>query len=40
MEKPYIINVSRSLIKELNSSHKDKKIKGAGLDVFETEPLP
>ena len=41
--KPYIINVSRgSLIKEVDliQAIKDKKIKGAGLDVFETEPLP
>ena len=41
--KPYIINVSRgSLIKEVDlvQAIKNKKIKGAGLDVFETEPLP
>lgn len=43
IKKPYIINVSRGhLIKEddLISALKEKRIKGAGLDVFNIEPLP
>ncbi len=43
LKKPYIVNVSRGqLIKEedLIKAIKDKKIKGAGLDVFNIEPLP
>jgi len=42
-KKPFIINVSRGPIinqKDLIEAIKEKKIKGAGLDVFEDEPLP
>tara|TARA_Y100000589_G_scaffold323956_1_gene359319 strand:- start:2446 stop:3420 length:975 start_codon:yes stop_codon:yes gene_type:complete len=41
-KNPYIINVSRGSIineKDLIEAIKERKIKGAGLDVFEDEPL-
>tara|TARA_B100000242_G_C43030006_1_gene479762 strand:+ start:444 stop:1412 length:969 start_codon:yes stop_codon:yes gene_type:complete len=43
IKKPYIINVSRGPLineKDLIRALNEEKIKGAGLDVFEKEPLP
>ena len=43
IKKPYIINISRGPLineKDLITALNEEKIKGAGLDVFEKEPLP